>query len=55
MVAAVALTAAGVFALASPAWGKSTRIFVTAPSPDTVARHITYADLNRASAAMLLN
>jgi UrcA family protein len=51
MVAAVALTAAGVFALAGPAWGKSTRIFVTAPSPDTVTRHITYADLNLASAA----
>ena len=47
MVAAVGLIAAS----ASPAWGKSARIFVTAPSPDTVSRHITYADLNLASAA----
>jgi len=47
MVAAVGLIAAA----ASPALGKSTRIFVTAPSPDTVSRHITYADLNLASAA----
>ena len=46
-VAAVALIATG----ASPALGKSTRIFVTAPSPDTVSRHITYADLNLASTA----
>lgn len=45
--AAVGMIAAS----ASPAWGKSTRIFVTAPSPDTVSRHITYADLNLASAA----
>ena len=51
VVAAVALTAGGIVALTGPAWGKSARIFITAPSPDTVSRQITYADLNLASTA----
>jgi len=46
--AAVALAATG---LASPAAGKSTRIVVTAPPADLVVRHVSYADLNLASAA----
>jgi len=50
--AAVALTAGGILALAGPARGKSPQTYVvTAPSPDTVSRHITYADLNLASSA----
>ena len=38
---------AGAAAFASPAFGKPAPIVVTAP-PDTVVRHVSYADLNLA-------
>lgn len=48
--AALSMTAAGFFPVASPALGKSTHVVVVAPA-ERVARHISYADLNLASAA----
>jgi UrcA family protein len=47
---AVAITIGGLFLVASPASGKSSPIVVVAPE-DVVVRHISYADLNLASAA----
>jgi UrcA family protein len=48
--AAVVITGTGVMAPATPAFGKSPRIVVTAPS-DHLTRRIGYGDLNLASAA----
>jgi UrcA family protein len=51
MIAATAITAGGLVLVAPPAWGKAP-IFVSAPNPaDIVTRHISFADLNLASAA----
>src|SRR4051794_27642245 len=48
---AVAITAAGLVVMTSPAFAKAP-VVVTAPAPeDLVVRRITYADLNMASAA----
>lgn len=49
MCAAVAITAAGVFVMAPQASGKSRPIFVTGQS-EVITRHVSYADLNLASA-----
>jgi UrcA family protein len=46
---AVAITVGGLFGVATPASGK-VPIVVTAPDENVVARHISYADLNLASA-----
>ena len=47
--AAVTITAGGLFVLAPPAFAKTPTLVVTAPA-DIVVRHISYADLNLASA-----
>jgi len=47
---AVAITLGGLFLVAPPASGKSSPIVVMAPE-NLVVRHISYADLNLASAA----
>jgi UrcA family protein len=47
---AVVAATAGTFALASPASSRTAPILVVAPA-DQVTRHVTYADLNLASAA----
>ena len=47
---AVAITVGGLFLVAPPASGKSPPIVVTAPDDYVVVRHISYADLNLASA-----
>ena len=49
MSAAVMVTAASLFVVASPASGKSRPIVVTAPS-EVITRHVSYADLNLATA-----
>lgn len=49
MAAALAITATGLFLVASPASGEP-RLIVVSPA-DVVTRHINYADLNLASAA----
>lgn len=49
LVGAVAITAGGLFLVAPPASGKSRPIVVLAPE-NVVVRHISYADLNLASA-----
>lgn len=52
--AAIAVASGGVFLAASPAFGRSGPIFVTAAPPeDVVVRHVSYADLNLAADAGL--
>jgi UrcA family protein len=46
----IAVTAAALFAVASPSVAQPPSVFVTAPA-DVVTRHISYADLNLASVA----
>lgn len=50
MCAAVGITATGLMALAPPAFGKSGPVYVIGRE-DVITRHVSYADLNLASAA----
>jgi UrcA family protein len=46
--AAIAVTSGGLFVVASPAFGRSGPILVTAPPEEIIVRHVSYADLNLA-------
>ena len=49
--AAVAITSGGLFIMGSPVFGRTAPIMVTSPPwEEVVVRHVSYADLNLASA-----
>jgi UrcA family protein len=47
---AVAITSGALFIMGSPVFGRTAPITVTAPWEEVVVRHVSYADLNLASA-----